>query len=333
MSTVDRAELARLIECSLRRAGADPRAVRVLTGATIDAELAGNRAVGVGHLFDYLDGYRQGRIAIDARPEVTRVAPACIAVDAARGLAQVAFDEAAETLVEASRGMGVATLWIRDSFTCGELGYYVRRLAESGLIAVAGANSPALMSLGGSPRPVLGTNPLAYAIPRPGQPPVVIDQASSQTAYVNVREAARAGQPIPAGWAVDRHGAETTDASAALEGALVPFGGHRGGNVALLIEILATLSGAATSLDAAPFDHGPTSPGIGVFVLCIDSATFTGSAARLSDHLRALWDDHGVRLPALEQIATPGDIDIDPDLLRRLRAAAEPGGEQPGYTR
>jgi (2R)-3-sulfolactate dehydrogenase (NADP+) len=328
MSTVDRAELARLVERSLRRAGADSRAARVLTVATIEAELVGNRAVGVGHLFDYLDGYRQGRISTDARPEVTRVAPACIAVDAAQGLAQVAFEDAVETLVEASRGMGVATLWIRSSFTCGELGYYVRRLAEKGFVAVAGANSPALVSLGGSPGPVLGTNPLAYAVPRRGQPPLVIDQASSQTAYVNVRQAAQAGRPIPEGWAVDRHGAGTTDASAALEGALLAFGGHRGGNVALLVEILATLSGAATSLEAAPFDRGTTSPGIGVFVLCIDPATFAGSAERLDNHLRALRDDYGVRLPALEQTAAPPDhVEIDPDLFRRLRTVAEPGGE------
>lgn len=324
MSTIQRAELAALCERALLSVGAAQRAAQILTRATIEAELAGNRAVGVAHLFDYLDGYKQGRIATDAHPQSARVAPAAIDVDARNGLAQVAFEDALGILLNVTREMGIAALWIRRSYTCGELGYYARHLAEHDFIAVAAANSPALMSLGGSPRPVLGTNPLAYAIPRPGKPPVVIDQASSQTAYVNIRRAAEAGDPIPPGWAVGPDGRETQDAADALNGALLPFGGHRGGNVALLIETLATLSGASFSLDAAPFDHGTTPPGIGVFMLSIDPSTFVGSIQRLSKHLQFLRDQHHVRLPALETTEPPAYLEIDPDTVRRLRAAAEP---------
>lgn len=87
----------------------------------------------------------------------------------------------------AARDAGLAALWIKNSFTCGELGYYPAGLARQGFIAAAAANSPALMSLGGAPTPILGTNPIAYGIPRPGQQPIVIDQASSSTAFGTIR--------------------------------------------------------------------------------------------------------------------------------------------------
>jgi (2R)-3-sulfolactate dehydrogenase (NADP+) len=254
---------------------------------------------------------------------VTRDAPAVIDVDARNGIAQTAFAEAFDDLQKATREAGIAALWIRNSYTCGELGYYARHLAQHGFIALAAANSPALMSLGGAPKSILGTNPLAYGIPRPRKLPAVIDQASSSTAFVNIRRAAEAGEPIPAGWALGPDGAQTHDASAALQGTLLPFGSHRGGNIALLVEILATLSGASFSIDAAPFDSGTTSPGIGVFLLGIDPANFAGSLERLSRRFESLRNDHQVHLPAIEITSLPDAIEISSDTLQRLQKATE----------
>ena len=322
MTTVQRDELIALCRSALLGVGAGPDAAQVLAVATVEAELVGNRAVGVAHLFDYLDGYEKGRIAADAPPVVRHPAPAVIDVDARDGLAQTAFTQVLDDLQKAARESGIAALWIRNSFTCGELGYYARHLAERGFIALASANSPALMSIGGARRPVLGTNPLAYGIPRPGKLPVVIDQASSSTAFVNIRRAAEAGDPIPPGWALGPDGEQTQDATAALQGTLLPFGSHRGGNVALLVELLATLSGASFSLDAAPFDSGDTSPRIGVFLLAIDPANFTGSVERIAGQFESLRDDHQVRLPAVELTSTADSVEIGPDVLRRLEQAA-----------
>jgi (2R)-3-sulfolactate dehydrogenase (NADP+) len=321
MASIRRDELTELCREALLRVGADPRPAQVLAEATVEAELVGNRAVGVAHLFDYLDGYRQGRIAKDSQPVVRRAAPGVIDVDACEGLAQTAFTEALEDLQKAIRASGIAALWIRNSFTCGELGYYARHLAAQGFIAFATANSPALMSLGGARKPVLGTNPLAFGIPRPGKLPVVSDQASSSTAFVNIRRAAEAGEPIPAGWALGPDGEHTQDATAALQGTLLPFGSHRGGNVALLVEVLATLSGAAFSLDAAPFDSGRTSPGIGVFLLGIDPANFAGSVDRLSSQFESLRNDHEVRLPALDLTSLSDSVEVGADALHRLTDA------------
>lgn len=322
MAVLHRDELTQLCRGALLRNGADAHAAEILATATVEAEVAGVRAVGVVHLFDYLDGYRQGRIAKDASPDIRRAASAVFDVDARGGLAQTAFEATVDDLHGTIREHGMAALWIRNSFTCGELGYYARSLANRGLIAVAMANSPALMSIGGAATSVLGTNPLAYGIPRPaGKPPIVIDQASSSTAFVNIRRAAEAGEAIPAGWALGPEGEPTQDAGEALRGTLLPFGSHRGGNIALLVEILATLSGASFSITAAPFDRGTVSPGIGVFLLGIDPAKFTGSIERLVDHIDTLRADHQVRLPAFETPSPAETVEVSTDLLQLLRNA------------
>jgi len=91
------------------------------------------------------------------------------------------------------------------------------------------------------------------------------------------------------------------------------------------VELLATLSGASFSVDAAPFDRGGTSPRIGVFLLAIDPSNFAGSVERIAGQLASFRDDHQVRLPAVELTSTADSVEIDPDLLRRLeRAAAQP---------
>lgn len=141
MVTVHRDELSRLCRDALLEAEAAPRAAQILADATVEAELIGNRAVGVAHLFDYVEGYRRGRIAQDPQPVVRRVASAVVDVDARAGLAQLAFADAFDELLTAARETGIAALWIRNSFTCGELGYYARHLAEEGFLAVAAANS------------------------------------------------------------------------------------------------------------------------------------------------------------------------------------------------
>jgi hypothetical protein len=103
---------------------------------------------------------------------------------------------------------------------------------------------------------------------------------------------------------------------------LLPFGSHRGGNVALLVEILATLSGASFSMEAAPFDSGSSSPGIGVFLLSIDPAVFAGSVERLSRQFECLRREHQVRLPAFEVTSLPDSVEVSSDIRRRVEAAA-----------
>lgn len=200
-------------------------------------------------------------------------------------------------------------LSISGAFTVGELGYYTSELATEGLVALAGANSPALMSLYEAPDALTGTNPFSFALP--GLPsPRLIDQASSAVAWVRIRDAAAAGEPIPPGWALDANGAATTDAAAALLGPLLPFGGVKGSNIALVIELLSVLSGASFSMDAPDFASGEQPPRVGLFLIALDPTAFDPDYLhRVEDHLERLRTRYGIdfgrHYPLVERIHLP----------------------------
>jgi (2R)-3-sulfolactate dehydrogenase (NADP+) len=190
------------------------------------------------------------------------------------------------------------------------------------------------MALGGSTGPVLGTNPLAYAVP---------GQAGRRSSSTKPRPrphtstcAMRPERPSPSrqGGAVGPDGAATTDAAQAMCGALLPFGGYRGGNIALLVEFLATLAGASFSIDAPPFDRGQAPPGIGVFVLCMNLDVIAEGPTRVTQVLDRLHSARGVSLPAMTDEAPTESIRLDATLHQRLLATcAEPDpGQSHGRT-
>jgi (2R)-3-sulfolactate dehydrogenase (NADP+) len=304
MSTSDHVKLTlqqatALCEQAARTAGASPQTALSLARSVVAAEADGQASVGLSHFIDYLEALETGRIDGSAEPEITRPAPAIILSDAHGGAAHPGFDAAFEDIVEAAESFGLALFTQRNAFTCGSLGYFVGRLAERGLAAIAATNGPPLVAGSGSTKPVFCTNPMAFGAPVAGGPPLIIDQASSATAFVNIRAAANAGKPIPEGWALDATGAPTTDPFAAMQGALLAFGGGRGANVALMVEVLsAGFNGANWSLDAPPFGVGAEGPATGMTVIALAPALIDPDfAERLARHIDRLAGDYGVHIP------------------------------------
>lgn len=308
--------------------GASPDAARSIARASVTAEAGGQPAVGLAHFLDYLAGFRDGRIARDARPALSRPLPAIIVSDAGGGVAHLGFDLAFDDLVATTRKLGVAIFCQNNAFTCGALGYFTSRLAEQGLVALAVTNGPALLAGSGSTRPVYCTNPLSFAAPSATGAPLLIDQASSATAFVRIRQAAQRGELIPSGWAIDAEGNPTTDPARAMKGALLAFGGERGANIALMVEVLAAgLTGANWSLDAPSFTEGSQNPGSGLFVLAIDPRTMQPDfEKRLDRQLNRLADEYGVHVPGRQKrkqrahAATHG-LSVPRAIVEQLRAA------------
>jgi (2R)-3-sulfolactate dehydrogenase (NADP+) len=267
---LSRKEATELAERAARAAGLSGEAARSLALATVSAEASGKSGIGFAHLVDYLASLREGRIDGAAEPLLTSPAAAAIHCEARGGISQLGFDRAFDDLRRRAKTFGLALFAQSGSYTTGELGYYPRRLAAAGLVAFAATNGPALMTVKGASAPVYCTNPLAFAAPVDDGPPLLIDQASSATAFVALRRYAERGQVLPPGWAVDADGQETVDPRAAMRGALLAFGGARGANIALMVEVLAAgLTGANWSLDAPSFTQGDRSPGAGLFVVAI----------------------------------------------------------------
>lgn len=286
--------LEELCARAVRAAGGSEAASVSLARATIAAEQRGRTEVGAAHLLDYLDALCEGRLDGSAEPRVVSARAGTLTVDAAHGTAQAAFDLVCDDLVRRARDCGVAVLSIHRSFPAGEIGYYTTRIAEHGLVALAGSNSPALMSALGARDAVTGTNPMSFALPHLDGPRM-FDQAASATAWVNIRDAAEAGERIPEDWALDAQGEPTTDPAVGMAGALLPFGGAKAGNIAFMVEMLAAMSGGAFSLDAPPFDSGHESPSVGLFAIAIDPTAFDPDyPSRAEAHLRDLTAQHGV---------------------------------------
>jgi (2R)-3-sulfolactate dehydrogenase (NADP+) len=281
--------------------GASRETATALARSVVAAEAEGMENVGLAHFIDYLEALKAGRIKGDATPAISRPAPAIILSDANGGAAHTGFDRAFGDIVETARRFGLSLFSQRGAYTCGALGYFAGRLADEGLVAFAATNGPALLAGSGGRSRVFCTNPMAFAAPQAGGPPLMIDQASSATAFVSIRKAAAEGRTLPEGWALDAEGNPTTDAKAALDGALVAFGGARGANIALMVEVLAAgLSSANWSLDAPPFNRGNESPGTGLFVLAIAPALFAPDfGERMKAQLERLAKDHGVHIPGL----------------------------------
>jgi (2R)-3-sulfolactate dehydrogenase (NADP+) len=315
---MDRHEIVAHCLAVLEAAGARRRVAELLTDAALFAEDRDQGVVGVAHLLDHVDAMVDGRLDGRAVPHLEAPAPAVITSDARGGIAQAGFDECCTDLVQAARRCGLAAFTQRGAFTCGPLGWFAERLADAGLVAVATAVAPAALAAGPGTGRVYGTNPMAWSVPRAGGPPLTVDQASSSTAFVAVREAAAQGTPLPAGWAVDADGRPTTDPDAALAGALLPFGGYKGANIALLVELLSSMAGGNWSTDAPPWDSGDRSPSVGMFVLAVDhGAVAPGFPARAGNQLDHLADA-GVRLPRARR--APADtVTLRADVVAALR--------------
>lgn len=305
-------------------AGASDEAAQSLAAATVAAEADGNEAVGLSHLIDYLEALEAGRIDGKAEPVVTRPALAVYLADAKGGIAHTAFDRTIDDLAKAAGLFGVAIFSQKNAYTSGALGYFTGRLARKGLVSFAATNGPALLAGAGSTKPVYCTNPISFAAPSADGTPLVIDQSSSATAFVAIRKAAEAGEQIPEGWALDALGNPTTDPAQAMKGALTAFGGNRGANIALMVEVLAAgLSGANWSLDAPSFSEGSQSPGTGLFILAVEpkmlDPDFEQRMANQLDRLRS----YGVHVPgragaeASQRAALQG-LTVSKDIVQRI---------------
>ena len=301
-------------------AGADAESARALARATIAAHRAGRPEVGFAHLVDYLAAWREGRINRQPQPVLERPFGACLSSNADGGIAQLGFDLAFTGLVETARTQGISLFTQHNSFTSGELGYYVRRLADEGLVALAFTNANAFVAPApGMPR-LYSTNPLAFGFPLDdGGRPVVIDQSSAATAFVNLSAAAREGRLLDEGIAIDAAGAPTRDARAGLLGALLPFGGRKGANIALMVELMAAgLAGGSWSVDMPDFQSGSRTLDVGLTVIAIAAGAAPGETAERAAAFVARLAAAGVHVPGRRHGAATGAIRLHASLCDRV---------------
>ena len=310
--------------------GVSAESAAILAAIIASAERDGPRSHGLAMLPRYVSSLRCGWI--DGRGEASWSQPAAglLRADGNNGFAQVVIRQGHERLAALARSQGIASLGLRNAHHIGPLRADVEPLAEAGLIAIAMSNSrPFLVPWQGT-RSLFGTNPMAFACPRDGAPPLVWDQASSVMAISDVRLAAAEGRTLdrPAGLGPD--GRPSSDPEAVLEsGRLLPFGDHKGASIALLVEILAgALGGGHLAIeDRSAAVPGAMSSNAGQILIAIDPAVahgpgFTGRIATL---LAAFADNGEARIPGDGRLARRVEAERDgvlvaADLVDHLEA-------------
>ena len=283
------AELSQLLQQIFQRHGTSETVARVLADNCARAERDGSHSHGVFRIAGYLSSLASGWVDGQAVPVVEDVASGFVRVDAAGGFAQPALAAARPLLLEKARSAGIAVLAIRNSHHFAALWPDVEPFANEGLIALSVVNSMTCVVPHGAQRPLFGTNPIAFAAPRAGGEPIVFDLATSAIAHGDVQIAARKGESLPAGMGVDRAGQPTTDPKAILDGgALLPFGGHKGSALSMMVELLAAgLTGGNFSFGFDWSQHpGAQTPWTGQLLIVIDPAKSAGNDfARRSEEL------------------------------------------------
>jgi (2R)-3-sulfolactate dehydrogenase (NADP+) len=305
MPTLTLAQAENLVADALTRCRTSRDNAVCVARALVAAEADGLKGHGLSRVPSYAAQARIGKVDGLAVPAVERPRAGAAMIDANNGFAYPALDAAVALLPGMARAAGIAGAAIRRSHHCGAAGHPVERLAEQGLVAVMFANTPAAIAPWGGSIPVFGTNPIAFACPLPGRPPVVVDLALSKVARGNILAAKQKGERIPPGWALDGAGQPTTDPDAALTGTMLPVGDAKGTALALMVELLAAgLTGANFAAEASSFldAEGPP-PGTGQLIVAFDPAAFGGSVARFGVLIASIESQPGARLPGTRRLA------------------------------
>ncbi|GAB3456295.1 Ldh family oxidoreductase [Streptomonospora sediminis] len=320
---VSPAELTEVAEAALRNMGAPKGTALAVAASLVDSNLVGHDSHGVRRLPIYARAVHQGRIDPAALPEVGDREGAVVTVRGNLSFGQVAAAAAVQALGEATAANGIGIAAIRDCNHIGRLGEYVESLAEAGYIGLALCNAdPTVAPFGGRERK-LGTNPLAWALPRDsagdpaGTGPVVMDWATSAVAEGKLAVARARGEDAPPAAVLDSRGHESSKpCDFYLGGALLPFAGHKGYGLSMMIEAVGgLLSGGGVS--CLPGYDG----GNGTVFIAIDperflpADAFRAQVADFCDELR--------RTPAAaghSEVLVPGDVE------RRARAERAESG-------
>ncbi|MBT9386069.1 Ldh family oxidoreductase [Pseudooceanicola sp. CBS1P-1] len=302
-------DLMSRVRAIFETAGLPPENARAVAHVIVAGERDNCKSHGLYRIEGCLRVIAAGKVAPDAVPQIHDAGRAVIEVDAGGGFSNPAFYAAKDLLAARAREMGLAALVIRDCLHFSALWHDVEALAGEGLAALSMCPSYAFVAPAGGKEPLLGTNPIAFGWPRPGSHPYVFDFATSVAARGEIELHRRAGTPIPEGWAVDHEGQPTTDPDAALSGAMLTFGAHKGSAISTMVELLAgAMLGEFMSKEALEFmGPGGLLPRHGALVLALDPQSFARRSGRdpiaEGERLLSAIGAQGARLPSERRFA------------------------------
>src|SRR6202158_2636430 len=223
----------------------------IVTGCLVRADLRGIDTPGLQFLPQYLDRGRRGLVNPKPNLVVERITPAVGALDGENGFGFVVATKAMAAAMDSAREFGVGVVSARRSTHFGMAACYTLQALEAGFISFVFTNASRAMPACGGREAFLGTSPFAAAAPSGQELPFDLDMSPAVAARGKIRRAARRGETIPLGYALDAQGRPTTDPNAALEGGVMqPIGGPKGSGLSMLMDVLCgVITGAGCAGD------------------------------------------------------------------------------------
>ncbi|MEM3011891.1 MAG: Ldh family oxidoreductase [Candidatus Hadarchaeales archaeon] len=309
-----------VIRTLLLRGGAGEEEAEDVAEVLTEGDLRGFHSHGLLRLPYILRALRRGTILPRAEVRVVRETQATALLDGGHGLGHHVAKRAMSLAVEKARKAGIGAVGVFNSNHFGIAGYYAEMAMKEGMVGVVATTTDPLVHPWGGCEPLLGTNALALGLPT--RPPILLDMAMSVAARGKLVEAAKKGERIPEGWAVDREGRPTTDPEEGLKGALSPFGGPKGYGLAFVLELLA---GPMVNAAAGKKVRGTLEPVEGFctkgdLMLALDPSAFTDREKFLGEAEEFIREvKSSRRAEGVQEILLPGE----PEFRKRERYLRE----------
>jgi len=247
---------------AMRQSGMTEADARVTAEVLVTTDTWGTHTHGTKQLRNLLKNFREGRMDVKARAELVGEGPGWARFDGHASMPMPTSVRAMETAIAKARNTGIGIATVNNSGHYGAAGYYAWLATRQDMIGLSFTNVDPGVAAPGSRGSVLGTNPLAYAVPASQEHPVMLDIATSVVAASKIYALRQLGKPLPEGWIVDGEGLPTTDPSQyPLAGTLMPMAGHKGYGIGFLVEVLTgVLGGGAFGSDVRSWVFGPALP-------------------------------------------------------------------------
>jgi L-2-hydroxycarboxylate dehydrogenase (NAD+) len=321
-------QLAAFVARAFVAAGLPDTDAQTVAGLMVEADLRGSDTHGVIRLPLYIRRLRAG--GIKAKPDIRILSDrAGVAlIDGDNGMGHLVMRRAAALAIEKAKTSGIGWVGARMSNHAGPAALYVTMPLEHdmvGLYFAVGSNNH--LPPWGSSESLLGTNPMAVAVPALEEPPIVLDMAPTVAAYGKVRLKAQRGEAMPVGWMIDREGKPLTDPKRADEGHLLPIGDYKGYGLSLIIALLAgALNRAAVGREVIDFvKETGKATNTGQAMMALSIGTFMPPAdfkKAVDDLIRDIRNSR--RLPGVDRIWLPGEQSHAKRLDRRAHGVPMP---------
>jgi LDH2 family malate/lactate/ureidoglycolate dehydrogenase len=312
---------------------------QIVAGLMVQADLLGYDTHGSFRLRQYVNRLRDGGNNATARVHTVVDKESIAVVDGDNGLGHLAMRKAAQVAIDKARSSGLGWVGVRNGNHAGPLSLYVNMIMEANMIGIGGAVGSAnhVAPFGGQDL-LLGTNPLAIAIPAGKSPPFVLDMATTTASAGKIKVLAQRGESMPEGWLVDRQGNPLTDPGRQDEGLLLPIGGAKGYGLAMGIGLLAgTLNGAVFGKDVVNFTkETKTATNTGQFIVAVSIDAF-GDLDQFKATVDTIFAEmrDSTALPGYDPVRIPGQnrddvlaertkngIPLHPNLVKALAGIA-----------